>query len=976
MAGQGALFRPAETMPVRQARRRARGRGGAVRNRVAKRKSPTETSSSSESSGRTTEDSSKYTCTQSDNGIQQLTLENYTVSFTNKREVDSKPVSTGFASARTVLGKRHDVKAEPAKPAEPDVPVIRLDAVQERISKLDFERPLLIVAGAGSGKTATLCARVIEMMKSGVHPKGILVITFTNKAADELKQRILRYMQASGMLENVDIKDRGVVNSLMPSASTFHSWCYGMIMRFYRQLGMNKCPLVAAAESEHKRLMVLAKEQLEDCRRLVQCEQMLGIPGCKQKDEGEPSIYIQHTEARWNEVLRLARETTGFSIDSVGLDQDQDQDQNQRGKKTKFAEKARTTSQQVSLMRALYEHLYAVKGRRMKLLDLVENPIEFGAAFPGKDLLQGMLSFMYRAKAKGYRPQEMPQLERSVLEAYNGTLRQFDLVDFDDILDMTNQLLSDKDVLLEIRGQFPYLLVDEFQDFNRLQTQLVLKLQENVGRVTAVGDLKQSIFEFRGATCEENYHIFLEKFVDAQVEGKALGSMESLTTNYRSHKSIVDLSNILALETVDEGDEQLRRLLTPSQAVPDAPEVPVTVWSTSNIQDEARTFGLRIKAILDRGDCKASDIAVISRCINFGAYRPTGLIETELLRRGIPFVVRGGKSALKSKRMQIFMALIRLIANPNDDLAAEYCLDELVMNVGPAAVRKIKNQGINRLEKQSLFDKMTTASTNTGLLSKNARAGLQAFLADIDLWQQKQIGHVPLSELIKDIFAKYLVNVEEEDNKGKPQHTNDEDEPEGDAVLDMSMAILDSLFEAPELLPSNDDSDVSHDGPCTMGLLQAYSSHLCLLSTAAEDQGKLKKPKMPNAKSPKYEGAIVITTVHQAKGLEWKHVFLNHFIEGMFPMGFRGISKADEARALMNSQIAKQNQQAAALHYREESRLGYVAITRAKTGLYISVLEKYPVFWMEKVFDKSCSPSRFLPNIMYSAESSSKRRCY
>ncbi|KAJ2355747.1 hypothetical protein IWW50_003115 [Coemansia erecta] len=877
---------------------------------------------------------------------------------------------------------------EVAVVAKPE-PGINLDDKQARIAKLSFDKPLLIVAGAGSGKTATLCARVIEIIKSGVDPARVLVITFTNKAADELKQRICRYMQASGMMKieddkNKAAKSRGLMNQ-MPYASTFHSWCYGIIMRFHKRLGWSRCPLVAATEAEHKRLMTLAKDRIEDCRQLIQCEQMLGISpphtgsAGSVKSEVKPanisdpnaSIYIHDTEDRWNTVLRMARETTGFSVSLQDVAEDE-ANQPKPGKKSKFAEKAKAVQLHMSLTRVVYEHLYAAIGEGEGMVDLIENQLDYGEAFPGKNTIQQMMSFMYRSKAKGYDSALFPQIERTVLDAYSGTLRRFGLVDFDDLLDMANQLLDNAEVLQEIRSEFPYLLVDEFQDFNKLQTQLVLKLQDGVGRVTAVGDLKQSIFEFRGATCEENYHIFLEQFVDAQVEGRSLGTMESLTTNYRSHKSIVDLSNIIAMDTVDKGDTQLQRLLTPSAALDSTPVVPVTVWNSSTVRDEASTISTRIKAILDKGGCTASDIAVISRCLNFGSYKPTGAIETELLRKGVPFVVRGGRSALKSKHMQLFMALVRIIANPDDDIAAEYCLDELVQHVGGVAIKKIRAVGNARVVPPSLFERMVQASTDTSLLTKPARAGLQAFLSDVEMWQ-KQMGEKTLRAIIKEIFVQYIMKVKSDESDDKFAESDDTGDI-NEALLDMLFAVLDSLYDTPEVLAAAAVADANENSPCTMELLQAYSSHLCLLSTAAEDTGKLKKPK--NGKAAKYEGAVVITTVHQAKGLEWQHVFLNQFNENLFPMGFRGPSKADTTRALNDPKVAAQNARAEALHYREESRLGYVAITRAKVGLYISVLEEYPVFWMGKIFGGDCSPSRFLPDIMCTESSSKKRRLY
>ncbi|KAJ2803869.1 hypothetical protein H4R20_002719, partial [Coemansia guatemalensis] len=896
---------------------------------------------------------------------------------------------------------------EEAKP-QPEQPVIRLDETQERISKLDINNPLLIVAGAGSGKTSTLCARVIEIMRQGVRPQSILVITFTNKAANELKDRIFKYMKASGMLDIAGVVEDGASEeeqkrrafSHMPHASTFHSWCYGLMMRYYKELGWSKCPMVAATESEHKKILKLAIDQLEDCRRLVQCEFMLGIaPPASLEEEEEteqPSIFIPDAEERWEVVLQKAQERTGFSVDAYKRLLEEEGVQGhykppKTGRATKFGERATATAEHLSLMRYLYGHLYVEIGSGRGLVDYNENPINYSTSFGGKDLMSQIMNFIYHAKARGHSSTAYPQLERSVLEAYNATLRRFNLVDFDDLLMFANKVLEDRDILGLVRNEYQYLLLDEFQDFNKLQTDLVLRLQVGIGRVTAVGDERQSIYAFRGAACENNFRLFLERFVDAQVEKNTLegpstnvvaapvtgrGSMESLTRNYRSHRGIVDLGNIVARDTIGNSD-LLRRLRVPLHALDSVPVVPVSVWDTRDDEEEARIFVRRIKSLLDKKECKGSDIAILSRCLNFGAHRPTGKIEAELLRNGIQYVLRGGHSALKSKRMQIFMALVRVVANPEDDIAVDYCLDALVNNVGPAAITKIKESGsLGRLGRMSLFDKAERASTNTSLLPKNARAGLQAFIDDVRRWQM-EIDSKSLDEIIRAMFKEYIMEVEEDAGMAEALkgEQDDETEEEIDPVLNIALAIKDSLYQSPDLLSSEvtEGGELDPDAPCSMMLLRAYSSQLCLLSSSTEDKGVVKKPKgAQQQKGAAYESAVVISTVHQAKGLEWEHVFLPQFNECLFPMNFRGPSSADRARAILDPQLQREISQASHQHYREEGRLAYVAITRAKKGLYISVLQKYPLTWMLSVFGP-CMPSQYLPDVMYGSNKAANR---
>ncbi|KAJ1895501.1 hypothetical protein LPJ66_004562 [Kickxella alabastrina] len=901
-------------------------------------------------------------------GPRILRLDDYVVSFTNsmvddKHEGESNSAAKlgGFQSARSMI--KTEGKAEPKKirkqnkeKGEEGAFAMRLDEAQEQITKMDINKPLLIVAGAGSGKTTTLCARVIEMMRQGVAAQQILVITFTNKAAGELKERIARYMAAHGM----DTTDRAMV----PFASTFHSWCYGLVMRNHRVLGWRKCPMVVAAESEHLAILHIALRQINSVRRLRQCEDILGI-AAQESDAERRLLWADGADERWMRVVELTTARTGFSVAAM-VDQE---DAKPRGRK--FGAKAQQQAQQRVATDAVYAHLYAHSGKACGLpdIDSEASDVKYGAVFAGKDLPKAMMQFVYRAKACGDTPDMFPDVEASVLAAYNGTLRKFDLVDFDDLLASANAVLESDDVLRSVRQQFPYLLVDEFQDLNRLQMRLVLRLQSGVGRVTAVGDERQSIFAFRGASCEHNFAEFLAAFVDANVgktaaaQDKGAGAMASLTRNYRSHQSIVDLGNIVARDT-GRGSPLLARLRVPLTAQPSALVVPVNVWANADAHLEADRIVRRIAYLLRSGDCAPSDIAVISRCLNFGSYRPTGRIEQELLRAGIPFVVRGGASALKSPRMQTMMALVRVVANPADDVACDVCLRDLVKDIGPIAVKKIHAFDALRMPPLPAFERLVGVS-KAQLLAKNARASLASFVDSVQRWQaEAEAGKATLRELVRSMYDAYVADAEDDTVPvGQPK----QGVRPVDRLWGMLDAIVDSLRATPGALPlpaSEDDtsfaSAVDIDGPCSLMLVRAFSSQLCMLSSSAEDKGQQTAPLRPSPLLP-HRGAVVITTVHQAKGLEWEHVFVPHFNENLFPMGFRGPTHADMARSTTSSVVRLEHE---AQHFREEGRLAYVAITRAKHGLYISSLGRYPEFWMERFLGGQCTPSRYLPDIM------------
>ncbi|KAJ2833396.1 hypothetical protein GGI24_000865 [Coemansia furcata] len=912
-----------------------------------------------------------------------LTIDDYVVSYTNSL-ARSEPIgapSSGFQSART-LTTRPIVKNEVitidttddetpgVQPKETEISEgIRLDSTQDYISKLDIDRPLLIVAGAGSGKTTTLCARVIEMVKRGVLPASILVITFTNKAAGELKERIKKYMDISQ-------KD---YEGHMPFASTFHSWCYALIMRNHRRVGLPECPMIAATESEHAAVLKIALERIEDSRMLVQCETMLGItvdsgPLFKPGDERLNPVFIDNSDSRWAVVAAMTKERLGVTVDQIiaqNASSGAAADKTAAAKsKKKFGAQAQAAADEMSITRSLYYHLFEHLAKKIKLSSL--EPINYAARFGGKDAITTVMGFIYRAKSRGDQPKDYPQCEGAVLDAYNATLKRFNLLDFDDMLKMANDLLDIPDVLTSVRTQFPYLLVDEFQDLNQLQMSLVLKMQKGVGRVTAVGDERQSIYAFRGATCEHNFQTFLDWFVDAKVhrasddDGDGTGTMASLTQNYRSHQSIVDLGNIVARDTI--GDSTLLgRLRVPLSALPSAPIVPVSVWQSDSHQMEATNITNRIKELIDSGDCTAGDIAVISRCLNFGSYHPTGLIEAGLMSKGIPFVVRGGQSALKSKRMQLFMALIRVVANTNDDIATRICLGDVVKSIGPANLAKLQavtsSSGSSLI---SLFTKMEIAARCGDVLTKPATASLAAFVDSIRSWQA-QLGLSTLRKLLEIMYKAFVSDIDESDAKTAPIWGKAAAIKGTDGLWTMIEAILEGFLDSPDALPPQHEGESSFApenmanprGPCSKMLLQAFSGQLCMLSTSSEGMGVVKGE--GKSKSKDKNDVVVITTVHQAKGLEWKHVFIPHFIENLFPMKFRDVSHADkvvtrEANTATHESPVEQ-------HYREEGRLAYVAITRAKLGLYISVLAVYPLPWMEK-FLGDLKPSRYLPAIM------------
>ncbi|KAJ1946801.1 hypothetical protein FBU59_001952, partial [Linderina macrospora] len=528
-----------------------------------------------------------------------------------------------------------DTKSD-VRPAER----IQLDEHQEFVSKQNIDKPLLIMAGAGSGKTSTLCARVIEMIKSGVSPTQIMVITFTNKAAGELGDRIRKYMRISGLDDMT-----------LPYSSTFHSWCYRLAMRHYGVLGLARCPSVISSEAELKVVVRLAYELIDDCRMLTQCETMLQVPPPSDDPDAANTMFVTRRSRRWDTIKAKATDRLGWQENPADVAA-----QSEPARKRRKKVDETNTRSEFAIHEDVYRLLFGRYGREHNLTDVTVSPMisqedtrDNKSEAPSDKKLTEKLYFIQASKSRGYGSKEYDVQSRSLIEAYNEILRMNNLVDFDDMLIMAINILKDANMLRVVRERHPYLLVDEFQDLNNLQMDLVLRLQKEVGRITVVGDERQSIYGFRGASCENNFKTFLDNFVDADVArangtpDDLIGSMQSLTVNYRSHKSIVDLGNVVARDTA-ANDGLLLRLRVPLKARETAPVVPVAVYRSENTEKEARSIAETIRSLIDAKACRPKDISVLFRFLKFGKYRPSAGIESALLHMGIPFVIRGGAS--------------------------------------------------------------------------------------------------------------------------------------------------------------------------------------------------------------------------------------------------------------------------------------------------------------------------------------------
>ncbi|KAJ1956281.1 hypothetical protein EC988_001430, partial [Linderina pennispora] len=830
------------------------------------------------------------------------------------------------------------------------------DHHQKSIARQDIDRPLLIVAGAGSGKTNTLCTRAIEMIKQGVAAETIMVITFTNKAAGELSERIGKLMEANGM------KDASP-----PHSSTFHSWCYKLIREYYVKLGLSEAPDIVTEDGDLKLALHLGFVLLDDCHMLVQCETMLAIPHPDSGDGpgGQGTILKKDRLRRWDAVKAQATERLDWQEPPADPAPDGGMEQNVRAKLNSTMLKSDFAAHSV-----LYHFLRGHFHRIRELRDITATPLARPLHPPGhsgfaeSDAYYAYnLGFVQSSKTRGYLATSYNIQKRSMIEAYNAVLRMANVVDYDDMLAMANDVLKSPTILQITREKYRYLLIDEFQDLNTVQMDLVMLLQKDAGRITAVGDERQSIYGFRGATCKSNFSRFLENFVDANmantnnVPRSLVGSMESLVINYRSHRSIVDLGNIVATAVNTNSEDLLTRLRVPLQAQPSVPMMPVVVSSSETADSEARSMARKIRSLVYSRACQPKDIAVLFRALKLKRHRPSSCLEIELLDLGIPYVIRGGASFIGDASVQNLLAPLRLMVDRTDDAAMRTCLSEFVPNIGPRFIERICAMEPDTSDDTSVYGKAERI-LDTKVLPKHARASLKQFMDTIGQWDQG-MGEMTLQELVSTVCCEYAADGlamamaklsitsarrSRSDGSGREQ---DFGKKSITTVLRNTVAIFFSghVQGAAVAKLRFKDSDM-----CSHAMLRSFLAYVSLMAGISKDTI--------------WAGvdAVVISTVHQAKGLEWEHVFISNFNEGTFPMKYRGDPEAVAARL---DRPAEELDSAEKNYYNEESNIAYVAITRAKRGLYISVIETNPFYGIARSSGVRAVPSRYLPVAMW-----------
>jgi len=418
--------------------------------------------------------------------------------------------------------------------------------------------PLLIAAGAGTGKTKTLAHRVARLILEGVDPHRVLLLTFTRRAALEMTRRAQQILAASRRGRVV----AGTEAALLPWSGTFHSIGNRLLRRH------------AVALSLDPAFTVLDRADSADLMDLVRSD--LGLAGTRSR--------------------------------------------------------------------------FPKKGTCLAIYSYTVN-----AGCPLEETLAGSYPW-----GDGWEAQL-----KSLFAAYVAAKQRDSVLDYDDLLLYWREAVQMPDIAVQMRADFDHILVDEYQDTNRLQAAILLALAPDGAGLTVVGDDAQSIYAFRAAT--------VRNILDFPDQFSPRAAVISLEHNYRSTQPILDAANAV----IAQAREGFSKTLTSSK--PSA-ELPYLV----TVDDEMAQAVYVADQVLEH---REAGIDLRHQAVLFRTSHHSGRLEIELAGRNVPFVKYGGLKFIEAAHVKDLLAILRWAENPRDTLAGFRVL-QLLPGIGPASAKK------------------------------------------------------------------------------------------------------------------------------------------------------------------------------------------------------------------------------------------------------------------------------------------------
>ncbi|MGB7209117.1 MAG: ATP-dependent helicase [Pyrinomonadaceae bacterium] len=528
--------------------------------------------------------------------------------------------------------------------------------------------------------------------------------------------------------------------------------------------------------------------------------------------------------------------------------------------------------------------------------------------FPKAEVVQNIISFanntdlpLDKIIAGKYPYFEM--LTQQILRVdsmYQDRKRERNVMDYDDLLLNVKRLLIEKPAVAELYAeQFQHILVDEYQDTNFLQAEIIDLLAVKHRNVMVVGDDAQSIFAWRGAEFTNIYE-FPKRYPEAQ--------LFKLETNYRSTPEILGLANV----SIANNKRQFPKIL---QAVNRSKDFKPALVPCSDVEQQSVFVASRILELRDEGT-NLEDIAVMYR-----SHYHSIELQLELSRRNIPYRVQSGVRFFEQAHIKDVISYLRIIVNPRDELAWKRIL-KMIPGIGNATANRI-------------FESLILANNAEARASARAKDATRhgdSLMPVLGVSPSLTVGllHIPPKLRAKQPwqnFVKLLELLVNDENRGQPskqialilENGYEQFLQENYENADARMEDLRGLSQFANRYTSTED----------------FLSELALLSTE-----RFKEPQAIVGEDV-IEGSgddelLTLTSVHQAKGLEWKAVFIIWAAEGKFPSP-RSLKEIDSEE--------------------EERRLWYVALTRAKDELYVTYPLMLTDYNRQTVLQK---PSRFV----------------
>ena len=532
-------------------------------------------------------------------------------------------------------------------------------------------------------------------------------------------------------------------------------------------------------------------------------------------------------------------------------------------------------------------------------------------ALVGPDELASSSNPADRAAARVYR-----ELDRRLARA--------NAMDFDDLLVKTFELLSKRPEVLErYQDRFRQISVDEYQDTNHVQYAITNLLAARHRNLMVVGDDDQSIYSWRGADIQ-NILDFEKDYPDAHVV--------RLEQNYRSTGHILAAANAVV---ANNARRKPKRLFT------DAGDgEKIQVFQAADERDEGRWIGSEIEKLHD-GGTSYDDMAVFYR-----TNAQSRILEDMFLRAGVPYKIVGGTRFFDRAEVRDVMAYLKLVVNPDDDVAALRVVNTPRRGIGTTSINKIRELAAD--ERISFFSACEMAIAEEGLLGAKVRGALAEFTGTIEAARH---------------FTGELVDVVDAivDRSGLVKALEAEHSVEADGRIENIREFLgvaaefDETHDAAETLESLEQLRAAGAiEPSGSGATSPEGDFVQRASAEPEASGAAPRPPVASEKLPALiewlalrsdldslagqTHAVTMMTIHSAKGLEFPVVFVAGMEEGIFP---HASYDSDEASV------------------EEERRLAYVAITRARKRLYLTHATTRRTYGSVQ----ANAPSRFLREI-------------